>query len=59
LVVKDTKMYHFGAGMDVHDNMWADDYITLIHVAYATTRGKKPGHADWWRVVARGVSKYT
>jgi hypothetical protein len=52
-------MYHFGAGMDVHDNMWADDYITLIHVAYATTRGKKPGHADWWRVVARGVSKYT
>jgi hypothetical protein len=57
-VLEDSKTYHFGAGMDVHDNMWADDYVTLLHVAYATALGKNPGHTDWWRVVAHGVSKY-
>jgi hypothetical protein len=45
-ILKDTKTYYFGARMDVHDNMWADDYVTLLHVAYATARGKNPGHAD-------------
>jgi hypothetical protein len=39
--------------------MWVDDYVTLLHVAYATTRGKNPSHADWKRVVARGISKYS
>jgi hypothetical protein len=58
-VFKDSKTYHFGAGMDVHDNMWADDYVTLLHVAYATARGKNPGHAGWWKVVAHGALKYT
>jgi hypothetical protein len=58
-VLEDAKTYHFGAGMDVHDNMWADNYVTLLHVAYATALGKNPGHADWWRVVACGVSKYS
>jgi hypothetical protein len=58
-VLEDTKTYHFGVGMDVHDNMWANDCVTLFHVAYATARGKNPGHADWWRVVAHGVSKYS
>jgi hypothetical protein len=46
LVLEDLKMYHFGTKMDVHDNMWTDDYVTLQHVAYETARGKNPGHAD-------------
>ena len=27
------RMYDFGAAMSVHDNMWAHDFIVLIHVA--------------------------
>lgn len=46
-VLEDTKMYYFGAEMDVNDNMWADDYVTLLYVAYAIARGKNPSHADW------------
>jgi hypothetical protein len=57
-VLEDSKTYHFGLAMDVHDNMWADDYVTLLHVAWATTLEKNPGHVDWWRIVACGVSKY-
>ena len=53
------KRYYFGAGMDVHDNMWADDYVTLLHVAYAIAQGKNPSQVDWWKVVAHGVSKYS
>jgi hypothetical protein len=45
-VLEDSKMYPFGTAMDVHDNMWADDYETLLHVAWATALGKNPGHAD-------------
>ena len=58
-VLEDTKMYHFGVGMDVHNNMWVDDYITFLHVAYAMAQEKNPGHVDWWRVVAHGISKYS
>jgi hypothetical protein len=58
-ILEDTMTYHFGAGMYVHDNMWANDYVTFFYVACATARGKNPGHVDWWRVVARGVSKYS
>jgi hypothetical protein len=57
-VLEDSKTYHFGAVMDVHDNMWADDYVTLLHIAWATALAKNLGHADWWRIVARGVLKY-
>jgi hypothetical protein len=57
-VLKDSKTYHFGKAMDVHENMWADDYVTLFHVAWATAFGKNPGHADWWRIVVCGISKY-
>jgi hypothetical protein len=28
--------------------LWADNYVTLLYVAYATARGKNPGHVDWW-----------
>jgi hypothetical protein len=45
-VLESTKMYHFGDGMDVHDNMWAYDYITLLHVTNATAMGINPKHAD-------------
>ena len=27
-VLKDSKTYYFGAGMDMHDNIWVDDYTS-------------------------------
>lgn len=44
--------------MDVHDNMWVDDYVTILHVAWITALGKNLSYTNWWRIVARGVSKY-
>jgi hypothetical protein len=46
-VLEDTKTYHFSVAIDVHGNMWADDYVTLLHVAWGTALGKNPGYADW------------
>ena len=45
-VLEDTKTYHFGAAMDVHDNMWADDYVTFLHFAWLTALRKNPSHID-------------
>ena len=57
-VLEDSKTYHFGTSMDVHDNMWANDYVTLLYVDWATAFGKNPNHVDWWRIVAHGFLKY-
>ena len=45
-ILKGLKTYHFSAAMDVDNNMWVDDYITLLHVTWATTLEKNYSHVD-------------
>lgn len=53
-VVEQDTTYHLGSLLHIHDTEARDNFVTLVHIAWASSRGIVPGSQDWWKVVSRG-----
>lgn len=53
-VVEEATTYHLGSLLNIHDTEARDNFVTLVHIAWASSRGIVPGSQDWWKLLSRG-----